>query len=139
MLREHERPIVLLSRAALFAGVVLCGAAARADEAGARPIQVVNPHLLGARHVPAVRVPLGVPNDYKPFIARLRRGDLLVVAFCFGAIDGVGGYAERALFWRSQDGGRLASVYRFRGSDGMTHVEAVGWRLPVTPAVNSEQ
>ena len=76
------------------------------EEPSARPIQVVNPRVLAGDDIPAVRVPLGIPNDYKPFLARLKSGDLLVVAFCFAAIEGVDGYAERALFWRSKDGGR---------------------------------
>jgi hypothetical protein len=61
---------------------------------------------LAGADVPAERVPLGIPNDYKPFLARLKSGDLLAVAFCFGDIAGVDGYAERAVFWRSKDGGK---------------------------------
>ena len=48
-----------------------------------------------------------IPNDYKPFLARLKSGYLLVVAFCFGSIEDVDGYAERAVFWRSADGGKI--------------------------------
>ena len=76
------------------------------DASSAKPIQIVNPRLLDGRDVPALRLPLGIADDYKPFLARLKTGDLLVVAFCFGAIDGVDGYAERAVFFRSRDGGR---------------------------------
>lgn len=75
-------------------------------EPPARPIRIVNPQMLAGDDIPAVRVPLGIPNDYKPFLAQLGSRELLVVAFCFGSIDGVGGYAERAVFWRSRDGGR---------------------------------
>ncbi len=79
---------------------------AQSEDTTARPIQIVNPNILLPDDVPAVRVPLGIPNDYKPFIARLKSGELLVVAFCFGSIDGVEGYAERAVFYGSKDGGR---------------------------------
>jgi len=78
----------------------------RADEATGRPIQIVNPRVLDGADIPASRTPLGIPNDYKPFIARLANGQLLVVAFCFGPIEGIDGYAERAVFWRSRDGGQ---------------------------------
>ncbi|MDP7206280.1 MAG: sialidase family protein, partial [Pirellulaceae bacterium] len=70
------------------------------------PIHVVNPLTLPKGPLPAVRTSLGIANDYKPWIARLPGGDLLVVAFCFGAVEGVDGYMERAVFWRSHNGGR---------------------------------
>ena len=77
-----------------------------AQESSPRPIQLVNPRLLEDEQIPSVRTPLGIPNDYKPFLARLKSGDLLVVAFYGGPIEGVDGIAERAVFWRSKDGGR---------------------------------
>ena len=57
-----------------------------AAEGGTVPIKV-----LAAKHLPgddigAVRTPLGIPNDYKPWIARLPNGQLLMVAFCFGGL-----------------------------------------------------
>ena len=69
-------------------------------------VTILKPKTLSGKEISAVRTPLGVPNDYKPFIARLKSGDLLTVAFCFGPIPGVKGYAERALFWRSKDNGK---------------------------------
>lgn len=82
------------------------GPPARSDDNSARPIVVLNAEELSGKSVSATRVPLGIPNDYKPFLARLKSGDLLIVAFCFGQIPGVDGYAERAIFWRSKDGGK---------------------------------
>jgi photosystem II stability/assembly factor-like uncharacterized protein len=76
------------------------------DEPATRPIKIVSSQALRDKDIPVVRVPLGIPNDYKPFIAQLGNGELLVVAFCFGPIKGVDGYAERAVFWRSKDGGK---------------------------------
>jgi hypothetical protein len=89
---------VLAAQAVAFVG----STNVRADE----PIHIVRPQMFAGDDIPAVRVPLGIPNDYKPFVARLKNGDLLIVAFCFDAIEGVQGYVERAVFWRSQDGGR---------------------------------
>ncbi|MBT4865058.1 MAG: exo-alpha-sialidase [Planctomycetaceae bacterium] len=89
----------------VFASLVLVSGT-QASEPTAQPIRVVNPKVLRGDDVAAARTPLGLPNDYKPFVARLKSGDLLVVAFCFGPIAGVDGYAERAVFWRSKDGGR---------------------------------
>ena len=98
------------SRKSFFIAVCATLSLARSvpgEEPSARPIHVVNPRVLAADGIPAVRAPLGIPNDYKPFLARLKSGDLLIVAFCYGAIEGVDGYAERAVFWRSEDGGRI--------------------------------
>ncbi len=69
-------------------------------------IQVLNAKNLPSKGMAANRTPLGEPNDYKPYLARLKNGHLLAVAFCFDPIDGVKGYAERAIFWRSTDGGK---------------------------------
>src|SRR5689334_12392854 len=76
-----------------------------------RPIRIVSPRVLAGEEIPAVRTPLGIPNDYKPWIARLKNGDLLIVAFCFGGVPSnelpkYRPYLERAVFWRSTDGGR---------------------------------
>ena len=100
-----------LKTARLFYLMAVCGplgyvVSARGDEPSSCPIQIVNPQRLVGDDIPAARVSLGIPNDYKPFLARLKSGDLLVVAFCFGSIEGVDGYAERAVFWRSADGGK---------------------------------
>lgn len=79
----------------------------RADDVNTTlPIKVVSAQSLLGADIPAERTPLGIPNDYKPWIARLANGELLIVAFCYGPIDGIDGYAERAVFWRSEDGGR---------------------------------
>ncbi len=71
-----------------------------------QPIKVLHPKNFSGADVDAVRTPLGIPNDYKPWIAKLNRGQLFIVAFCFGALEGESGYNERAVFWRSRDGGK---------------------------------
>ena len=62
-------------------------------------IVVRNPTRLPDR-IPCVRFPLGVPDDYKPWIARLADGRLLVVAFH----QYQNPLNENAVFWRSDDG-----------------------------------
>jgi len=86
----------------------LVGTTAVAAEAP--PIVVAAPRKLSADPIPAQRTPLGLPNDYKPWIAQLPSGELLVVAFSFGGIPSNElppgtPYLERAVFWRSADGG----------------------------------
>ena len=66
------------------------------------PIEVLAPQALPPGSIPAARTPLGVPNDYKPWIVQLQNGQLLVVAFWYGGDP----YSGRAVFWRSDDGGR---------------------------------
>lgn len=78
--------------------------AAVAAESTYAPLKIVNPHQLPDSDIPATRTPLGLPNDYKPWIARLSNGELLIVAFYGRQIDGK--RSERAVFWRSRDGGK---------------------------------
>src|SRR5262245_22231272 len=96
---------------------LLCGAAgptgalAADGEPAARPVRIVQPLRLPADDIAAVRTPLGISNDYKPWIAELKNGHLLIVAFSFGGTPSnklAPGqpYLERAVFWRSQDGGK---------------------------------
>ena len=71
------------------------------------PIKVLNPHRLAAGDVPAIRTPLGIPNDYKPWVTELGRGRLLMVAFCYGGVPSNeqakgDAYRERAVF-RSEE------------------------------------
>ena len=76
-------------------------------------IRIHNPKALGADHVPAQRIPIGVSGDYKPCIARLPGGELLLVAFHAHMLEGtaqVDGQAlqrmrEDIILFRSQDGG----------------------------------
>ncbi|MBM81943.1 MAG: hypothetical protein CMJ78_15325 [Planctomycetaceae bacterium] len=91
--------IVLLSIATITTSSIV------ADDTS-KPITILNPTLLAADDIKAVRTPLGISNDYKPFLTKLKSGGLLAVAFCFGPVDGIDGYVERAIFWRSNDGGK---------------------------------
>ena len=62
--------------------------AAVAAESTHLPLKIVNPHQLPDSDIPATRTPLGLPNDYKPWIARLSNGELLIVAFYGRQLDG---------------------------------------------------
>jgi len=87
--------------------LVSLAAHAAADEAApARDdvIVVKNPTRLPGG-VPCTRFPLGVPDDYKPWIAQLAGGQLLIVAFHQYQRP----LNESAIFWRSGDGGQTWS------------------------------
>jgi hypothetical protein len=74
-------------------------------------ILVKNPRQLGVSRLPAQRVPLGVPGDYKPCVAQLLGGELVLVAFNQQREsrwrEGLpaGRWREDLLLFRSQDGG----------------------------------
>lgn len=81
------------------------------DKPAPRLIKIVKPKLLAGDDVPAVRTPLGIPNDDKLWIVQLKNGELLIVAFCFGGqpsnkLPAGEPYLERAVFRRSKDGGK---------------------------------
>jgi len=72
------------------------------QEAFEESVEVSNPKALKVGHLPAQRVPLG--RAYKPCIARLRDGELVMVAYGKRVIGG--GLHQDVLLWRSRDGGR---------------------------------
>ncbi len=67
-----------------------------------RPIKVYKPKRLPADPIAAKRTPLGIPEDYKPWIVKLNDERLLIVAFHAGRNP----VNEYAVFWRSADGGK---------------------------------
>ncbi|NOX57147.1 MAG: exo-alpha-sialidase [Planctomycetes bacterium] len=85
---------------------------ASAGEMGLQPvqdwIQVRNPKQLPPK-IPCERIALGRKGDYKPCIAKLPSGELLVVAFDASHRPVDGGIREDMLLWRSRDGGRTWS------------------------------
>ena len=67
----------------LFAGSIASQVTAAPPEGTVRsdlPIHVVNPTTFPKGPLTADRTALGVANDYKPWIAQLSNGDLLIVA-----------------------------------------------------------
>jgi len=55
----------LVCASSAFVNGAAAGAAPAGKEANGRPVRIVNPRLLAGDNIAAVRVPLGIPNDYK--------------------------------------------------------------------------
>ena len=101
----------LLTSLIVFAALRADLAVADDQSPSSQPITIDNPQLLAADNVPAIRTLLGLANDYKPWIVQLKSGQLLIVAFCYGGtpsneLPKGEPYLERAIFWRSQNGGQ---------------------------------
>jgi len=71
-------------------------------------IKVRNPKTLPAK-IPCSRIALGKKGDYKPCLAKLPNGELLIVAFDASHEKIDGGIREDMLLWRSTDNGRTWS------------------------------
>ena len=67
-----------------------------------------NPKTLSVDKIRCERIPLGERDDYKPSIALLPNGELLLVMF-HGHRKGGGKILEQALLYRSHDGGKTWS------------------------------
>ena len=67
-------------------------------------IGIESPRALAGQRITGQRVPVGVPADYKPCIARLPDGRLLLVAFAPFQLE-KGRHREEILLFRSEDGG----------------------------------
>ncbi|MFH0964265.1 MAG: sialidase family protein [Planctomycetota bacterium] len=72
------------------------------------PIQVLNPRKLPLWRLPAERVRVGIPGDYKPSLALLPDGELVMVALYMETRPD-GSFHEWTPIWRSRDGGRTWS------------------------------
>jgi BNR repeat-like domain len=92
--------VVLMSTAALPSESV------HADEHGTAEIQ--NPRTLPPEPVRCERIPLGKVDDYKPCVAQLPSGELLLTAFHQHKKEG-GKVLEQTLLFRSKDGGKTWS------------------------------
>lgn len=101
------RSLVLAATAATAAATGGCGSGALQS---ADPVRVMNPKTIGRTQLVSERVAIGIPEDYKPCIARLPGGELLLVAFHAPRKGGVP--EEYALLYRSGDGGRSWSRRR---------------------------
>jgi glucose/arabinose dehydrogenase len=84
------------------------GGAENADNSIARAwpdvINVRNPVFLPAQ-IPALRVPFGIPGDYKPDLVVLPSGEMLLVMFQ-PVTNSNGTYQENMILYRSDDGGQ---------------------------------
>lgn len=94
----------------LLAGIGLTAAASRLAAQSPRHgvIAVENRSALGFDSLVCERIPLGEPDDYKPCIARLSSGELLLSAFHQHRLAD-GKVREQTLLFRSQDDGRTWS------------------------------
>jgi len=72
-------------------------------------ITIRNPKQLPADPMTCERIPLGEADDYKPCMARLPDGELLLTAFHQHKRDG-NKVMEQTLLFRSRDGGRTWSA-----------------------------
>src|SRR5688572_26824342 len=72
------------------------------------PIAVVNQKSFSADKIACQRISLGEPDDYKPCIAHLPSGELLLTAFHQHQKEG-GKVLEQSLLFRSKDGGKTWS------------------------------
>jgi photosystem II stability/assembly factor-like uncharacterized protein len=70
-----------------------------------RDIEIANPRSLPAVKLDCERIGLGEPDDYKPCIARMPDGELLLTAFHQHQREG-NKVMEQALLFRSRDGGQ---------------------------------
>ena len=82
MAPRWELPLICF----FLSAVVFLESRGRAEDASSasRPIKVYKPKKLPADPIPAKRTPLGVPEDYKPWIVKLNDKQLIVVAFHAG-------------------------------------------------------
>ena len=101
------RSLVLAATAATAVTAVGCGSG---NLQSADPVRVLNPKALGKTQLVSERVHIGIAEDYKPCIARLPDGELLLVAFHAPREGGVP--EEYAFLYRSGDGGRSWSRRR---------------------------
>lgn len=87
--------------------VILITVIAQADDPPTS-IPVHNPQRLAGAAISCERIALGEPEDYKPCIARLPNGELLLTAFHQYRRDN-NQVMEQTLLFRSKDGGRTWS------------------------------
>lgn len=109
--RQHRQVTrrALLGRAALvWAAAAPAGSTVSAADSG-DTIGVESPKTLSPTPVPCSRAALGVPDDYKPCLALLPGGELLLTAFHQHPAEG-GKVREQNLLFRSRDGGRTWSA-----------------------------
>jgi len=73
------------------------------------PIRIKNPRRLPGWEIPAERIPVGRPGDYKPTLAGLPDGELVMAAFHQTGEQRGTDFHEVTSLWRSSDGGRTWS------------------------------
>ena len=72
------------------------------------PINVLHPRRLPTWTLPVQRIPVGIPGDYKPTLALLPDGEIVMAALHAERTQDEQ-YREWTPFWRSRDGGQTWS------------------------------
>jgi hypothetical protein len=75
----------------------------------AEPIAIQNPLRLPPDPIPCERIAVGEPDDYKPCVARMPDGELLMTAFHQHKLENKR-MLEQTLLFRSNDGGKTWSA-----------------------------
>lgn len=91
----------------VFVALILVTTVAQSDDS-LTSIRVHSPRRLNDAPIPGERVALGESDDYKPCLARLPSGELLLTAFHQHKRDG-NRVMEQTLLFRSRDGGKTWS------------------------------
>jgi hypothetical protein len=105
---KHTSSSIRLRLAALLFCACIITSPSPAADAAASFAPVHNPLRLPPDPIPCERIALGEPDDYKPCIARMPDGKLLLTAFHQHKREG-NKIMEQALLFRSRDGGKTWS------------------------------
>jgi len=98
---------VLLTVALALACVILTSVATADPPPTKDVVKIENPKALGVKQLTVERIPIGLPEDYKPQLIKLADGQLLLTGFY---VPNQGGApAEYCFLYRSSDGGRTWS------------------------------
>ena len=119
---------------------VLISLALPASEATALQelIEIRNPHTLTVGQLPAERIAVGIREDYKPSIAKLPGGQLILTGFFASSQGGVP--AEYVFLYRSSDGAKTWSArepLKLYGREPYFSLLADGTLLVTTHLLNS--
>ena len=103
------------------------------------PVRIINPRRLPAWELPVQRIPLGIPGDYKPSMALMPDGELVIEGKTPWGMASGGGFGNTVQL----ADGSLVSCYTYatlprrsglrstsRGADNQTHLEVARWSLP---------
>ncbi|MFO1093324.1 MAG: sialidase family protein [Planctomycetaceae bacterium] len=101
----QARVRTLLARFAALLGCTLSCMLGFAQSPTPDHVAIALRERLPAEQIDCERIPIGAPDDYKPCVAQLPGGELLLTAFHQYQRDG-GKVLEQTLLFRSHDGGR---------------------------------
>ena len=82
------------------------------SQAVSSPVRVQHPRKLPVWEFPGQRIPVGAPGEYKPNLALLPNGEMVLVAFHRVPVSGVKTFHEVTSLWWSNDDGESWSERR---------------------------